>query len=220
MHKIIVLGSSGHAKVIIDIIEKSDQYQIVGLLDRYRSIGDTTMGYEVLGQEEHLPELTQQYELHGIIVAVGDNALRAQLVETVRSLTPDLIFVKAIHPNASVSRDVEIGEGTVVMSGVTINASCRIGGFCILNTHSSLDHDSIMDDFSSLAPGVCTGGNCRIGEYSAIGIGAKLKHQIDVGEHTVIGAGAVVTESIDAYTTAYGTPARAVQARGHGDKYL
>jgi acetyltransferase-like isoleucine patch superfamily enzyme len=106
------------------------------------------------------------------------------------------------------------------MAGVSINACSSVGRFCILNTNSSLDHDSILEDFASLAPGATTGGNCRVGQFSAVSIGAVLIHGIHVGEHTVIGAGSLVMKSIESFVVAYGTPARAIRNREQGDKYL
>ena len=89
-----------------------------------------------------------------------------------------------------------------------------------MNTNSSLDHDSVMNDFSSLAPRAATGGNCRIGDYSAVGIGAVLVNGIQVGEHTVIGAGSTVLSNIESFKVAYGTPAKAIRERKPGDEYL
>ena len=106
------------------------------------------------------------------------------------------------------------------MAGVSINQCSSIGKFCILNTNCSFDHDSVLADFASLAPGVTTGGNCRIDPYSAISIGTVLLHGIHIGQHTVIGAGSLVTKSIESFVVAYGTPAKVIRPRKPGDKYL
>jgi acetyltransferase-like isoleucine patch superfamily enzyme len=85
---------------------------------------------------------------------------------------------------------------------------------------SSLDHDSRMDDFSSLAPGAVTGGNCHIGTHSSIGIGAVVRHGINIGDHTVIGAGSAVVHDIGGHCVAYGVPARTIRKRRVGEQYL
>ena len=220
MDNIVIIGSSGHAKVVIDIVRKEGKYNVAGLLDRFRNVGEKTAGYPVLGKEEDLPELVEAHELKGAIVAIGDNFVRSTVVARINEICPDLPFVSAVHPDASVAMEVSIGQGTVVMAGVAINPCCSVGRFCILNTHSSLDHDSIMEDFSSLAPRAVTGGNCRIGRYSAVSIGAVLIHGIHVGEHTVIGAGSLVVKSIKSFVVASGAPAKVIRSRKQGDKYL
>ena len=220
MDNIVIIGSSGHAKVIIDIVEKEGRYNIVGLLDRNRKLGERTLGYRVLGQEEDVPNLAASHTVKGAIVAIGDNFIRSKVAARVTEAYPGILFVSARHPNASIARDVSIGEGTVIMAGATVNPCSSIGRFCILNTNSSLDHDSVMEDFSSLAPGATTGGNCRIGSYSAISIGAVLIHGVHIGEHAVLGAGSTALKNLDSLKVAYGTPARVVRDRKPGDKYL
>jgi len=220
MDKMVIIGSSGHAKVIIDIVEHEGRFKIAGLLDRYRKVGEQTLGYDVLGQEEDLPSLMKDHALKGAIVAIGDNFIRSKVVARVAEVCPGLPFVTAIHPKTSIARDVSIGDGTIIMAGVIVNPCSSIGRFCILNTNSSLDHDSIMDDFSSLAPRVTTGGNCKVGAYSAVSIGAVLLHGVCVGEHTIIGAGSTVLSNIESHKVAYGNPARVIRERNPGDEYL
>ena len=220
MDNIVIIGSSGHAKVIIDIVEQEGRYKIAGLLDRHRKVAEQTLGYQVLGQEEDLPQLTARHSLRGAIVAIGDNFIRSKVAAHVREVCPDLPFVSAVHPKASIAKNVSVGEGSVIMAGVAVNPCCSIGRFCILNTNSSLDHDSVMQDFSSLAPRATTGGNCRIGSYSAVGIGAVMINGILIGEHTVLGAGSIALTNVDSFKLAYGTPARVIRDRKPGDRYL
>ncbi len=220
MDNIVIIGSSGHAKVIIDIIEQQEKYEIAGFLDRNREAGEQTFDYKVLGKEEDLPQLLATHAINGAIVAIGDNYVRSKVACQVRTICPDLPFVCAIHPKSTIGKNVSIREGTVIMAGVTVNPCSSIGRFCILNTSSSLDHDSVMEDFSSLAPHATTGGHCRIGGFSAVSIGAVLIHGIHVGEHSIVGAGATVLHNIKPLKVAYGTPAKAVRDRKVGDKYL
>ncbi|MFL5383753.1 MAG: acetyltransferase [Longimicrobiaceae bacterium] len=220
MDNIVIVGSSGHAKVVIDIVRQEGKFNIAGLLDRFRSVGEQTLGYPILGKEEDLPDLMKAQALKGAIVAIGDNFTRSKVAARIREISPDLPFVSAVHPSASIATEVTIGEGTVVMAGVSINPCSSIGKFCILNTNCSLDHDSVLADFASLAPGATTGGNCRIGQYSAISIGAVLIHGIEIGEHTVVGAGSLVMKPIDSFVVAHGTPAKVIRTREPGDKYL
>ncbi|MFM0303050.1 acetyltransferase [Paraburkholderia sediminicola] len=220
MQNILLVGSSGHAKVIIDIVEKQGRYRIAGLIDAFRTVGEATLGYPVLGGESDLTRLTAEHDLQGVIIAIGDNSVRANVAAKVADVCPQLPFVSAVHPSASIGKGANIGAGTVVMAGAVINADCRVGQFCIVNTKASLDHDCIMEDFSSLAPGVTTGGNCRIGSHAAVSIGAVLRHGITVGEHSVVGAGSIVLKAVEAFSVSYGNPAKKIRDRQQGDKYL
>lgn len=220
MDNIVIVGSSGHAKVIIDVVEKERRHNIVGLIDASRKVGETTLGYSVLGVEADLPRLMAAYDLKGIIVAVGDNNVRAHVAAKIVDICPGLPFVSAVHPTASIGKETTIGIGTVIMSGAVVNPCCQVGQLCIVNTKASLDHDSVMGDFSSLAPGVTTGGDCRIGSYSAVSIGAVLRHGITIGEHCVVGGGSFVLKNVDSFSVVYGAPAKKIRDRQKDDKYL
>jgi sugar O-acyltransferase (sialic acid O-acetyltransferase NeuD family) len=219
-NNIVVIGSSGHAKVVMDILEREGQYHIAGLIDTYKAAGESIFGYEILGTEEILAKLVSSGEVFGGIIAIGDNWMRHLVAEKIKSLVPEFKFVSAVHPSASIARGVMVGEGSVLMAGVIVNSDSRVGNFCILNTNASLDHDSVMEDFSSLAPNATTGGNVTIGGFGAISMGANIIHGLHIGKHTVVGAGAVVLDDLQDFCVAYGIPARVISKRHEGDKYL
>jgi len=217
--RIVVIGCSGHARVIVDILEENRSC-VVGLIDTYKAPGTDVLGYKVLGSDDDLPALIAANICDSAVVAIGDNWVRSRMVRRIRELVPEIRFVAAIHPSARIARDVSIGVGTVIMAGVVVNTGCRISEFCILNTGASLDHDSTLEQFSSLAPRAVTGGGVRIGAFTAIAIGAVISHSIQVGEHTVVGAGATVVKDVPDRVVAYGTPARKIRERNPGDPYL
>lgn len=220
MENIVIIGASGHAKVVLDIVQLEGRYRVVGLVDRFRAAGETLLGYSILGKEEDLPQLVTRHQVKGVTIAIGDNFVRARVAAEVAQLCPELPLVSAVHPRSSLGLEASIGAGTVIMAGVVINSCCKVGVGCIVNTNASLGHDCSLEDFGSLAPNVATGGNCRIGRYSAIGIGASVIHGVTVGQHTVVGAGAVVVDDLGSNLVAFGVPAKVVRHREAGEKYL
>ncbi len=221
MKPILIVGASGHSSVVIDIIEKEGRHSIVGLVDKNMEIGSTLFGYPILGKEEEdLPALAARHRIEGGLVAIGDNWVRAQVVQRIHAVCPELEFVAAIHPQSSIARGVSTGPGTVVMAGAILNTNARVGAHCIVNTNASLDHDGVMRDYSSLAPGAVAGGNVTIGCYSAVSLGAHIVHRRCIGDHSIVGAGATVLDDLPDYVVAYGTPARVIRSREQGDKYL
>lgn len=219
-NKILVVGASGHAKVIVETVVQEDKYTVAGLLDNIRQAGDEVLGFPVLGSEENLRELIERYSIHGLLIAIGDNFQRSQMYERLSTAHPQLEMVSAIHPQASVSPSAVYGPGTVIMAGAVVNAESRIGKCCIVNTRASLDHDCHMSDFSSIAPGVAVGGSCKIGRRTSVGIGAVLKHGVSLGDDTVVGAGAVVLNSFGDEKVVFGVPAREIRGRSISEAYL
>ena len=220
MDRIIIIGSSGHAKVVSDIVEKEGKYSLLGFLDRSREVGEETLGYKVIGKEEDLPRLLEECDLKGGIVAIGDNYKRSQVVRRISEIAPRFPFLSTMHPNARIAKWVRIGDGTVIMGGCSVGPCSSIGSFCILHTNCSLDHDSVMGDFSSLAPNCATGGNVHIGSFTAVGIGATVKNEVRIGNHSVIGAGSVVLKDVGDYKVAYGIPASEKRVRSRGEEYF
>jgi sugar O-acyltransferase (sialic acid O-acetyltransferase NeuD family) len=210
---IFVIGASGHAKVVIDIVERQSLWRIVGLIDTYKSPGTALMGYEVLGSDNCLPDLMAKHGASGAIIAIGDNRIRHQVALRVALIAPELGFVNAIHPSARIARDVEMGQGIVIMAGVTVNPGTRIGDFCYVNTNASVDHDNVLEPFSCVQPNAATGGNVRLGAFSVLAMGATVVQGISIGEDTIIGAGSTVLDDIPDRVVAYGTPCRIIRPR-------
>jgi len=211
MKNIVVLGASGHAKVVIDIIEKDNRFRIAGIVDPLLPKKSMFMGYPVIGHDDDLPKIVENFQIYGAIVAIGDNSLRQRIVRKVSHSVPHLSFVTAIHPRATIGTQVTIGPGTVVMAGAVINSDAKVGSFCILNSMSLLEHDSCLGNFASLAPRASTGGNCDIGEMVTVGMGAVVLQGLSIGTNTIVGASAMVNKDLPANVTAYGLPARIIR---------
>ena len=216
--KVIIIGSSGHSKVIIDIFEKEGTYQIIGIVDFNRSIGESVLGYPVLGPDNALPEITKSFPGCKVFIAIGQNWLRQKVMKNILSIIPEIKFASAIHPSAQIGKSVRLGSGVAVMAGAIINSDTSIGDFTIINTNASIDHESIMEDFSSLAPNATLGGNVIIGAFSSVSINATIIQGITIGSNTVIGASALVTKNIGENVVAYGIPAIIKRTRKHEDK--
>jgi sugar O-acyltransferase (sialic acid O-acetyltransferase NeuD family) len=218
--KILVIGASGHAKVIIDIIEQAGAHEIVGLITEDPGTDRMFGGYPVLGGLHDLLQVAQEHHAKGLIAAVGDNWGRGEVARRVRDNHAAVDFITLVHPSAQIARCVEIGSGTVIMAGAVVNSGSRVGCHCVINTRASIDHDSVIGEFVSIAPGATLGGNVHIGDFSAISLGSSIIHGLTIGEHTVIGAGSVVLRDVPSYVVAYGTPARVIRERQKGQRYL
>lgn len=125
-------GASGHAKVILDILE-SNNIVVDGLIDDNDSI-EELMGYpvyhSVLGDAP-------------LIISIGSNKVRKAIAERFSGMK----YGTAVHPSAIVSKHALVGEGTVVMQGAIIQSCAEIGKHCIVNTGASVDHECIIGDY-------------------------------------------------------------------------
>lgn len=209
--RLLIIGCGGHSKVVTDIAEAVG-FKDISYLNTFGG-AKTFMERNVLHTE---PEYYQDY----FFVAIGDNASRERVFNKFTNDNPNAIPVSLIHPSSIITQRCSIDGGTVVMPLCVINSSTTIGKGVIVNTRSSIDHDSCLKDFSSLAPGVSMGGNVCVGERSAISIGASVKHGVQIGKDAVVGGASLVLKNVEDNAVVYGIPARFVRERKSGDRYL
>ena len=194
---VVLIGGGGHAKVVIDCIRACGDIA-VGILDDGISVGTEILGVPVIGRIAQYP----QYTGHSFLIAIGNNAVRRRIAETVKVKWHTLV-----HPLAFVSPHASIGEGSVVFPHAVVNAGASVGAHCILNTGSITEHDNRLADFVHISPRTALGGSVSVGAETHIGIGAVVRNNIDICGGCVIGAGAVVVKNITESGVYVGVPA-------------
>jgi sugar O-acyltransferase (sialic acid O-acetyltransferase NeuD family) len=208
----VIYGAGGHARVIRDIAVALGADEFIGFVVEDNAVS----GDDHCISERELTAL----DCRRGVVGIGDNQRRLEVVKKVSETMPDFQFITLVDPRCARQSDVEIGCGSVVMPGVSLNTGTRIGRHCIVNMQAAIDHDCVLDDFSSVAPGATLGGHVRVGSQSAISLGANLIHGVSIGAHTVIGAGATVVNDIGRGLVAVGTPCRKLRERAIGEPYF
>ena len=203
--RIFVFGASGHAKVVIDIIEKQGLYEIAFLVDDDLSLkGTDFFGYPVVGGKEDLLELDNAPQK--TIVAIGSNVARCKVSAWLTE--NNFEKVSTVHPSSQLSRGVQVGVGSVVMAGACINADTVTGTDVIINTRASVDHDCVIGNSVHLAPGSTLCGNVTIGKQSFVCAGATVIPNLTIGHDAVVGAGATVVKDVPNGVTVVGNPAK------------
>lgn len=202
--KLIIIGASGHGKVVADIAIRMNTWLSIAFLDDDESI-KKSMGLQVIGKTADAFTYKDEADF---FIAIGSNATRKKIQE--KLINEGLNVVILIHPSAVIGTEVEIGIGTAVMAGVVINSSSRIGKGCIINTSSCLDHDNVIEDYVHISPGVKTAGTVSIGKYTWIGIGSVINNNVNIYSNCIVGAGAVVVKDITEPGTYVGVPVRRI----------
>ncbi len=195
--KLMILGASGHGKVIADIARLAG-YEEIAYLDDAPDTAVPTAG-TVADHKRFL-------DSHDFIVAIGNNAIRERITKMLKNSNAALATL--IHPAATIGSNVTIGEGTVVMAGAVINADASVGNGAIVNTCSSIDHDCTVGDFTHVSVGSRLAGTVTVGERTMIGAGAVVINNRSICADCMIGAGAVVVENIKESGTYVGVPAK------------
>jgi len=202
--RIVILGAGRHGAIVADILRD----RAAGFVDDAPLLhGTTVLGVRVFAS---LAEI----EHDGVIVAIGDNALRRTVTGRVVSAGERL--ATAIHPFASVAPSATIGEGSMLCAGAIVLPRATLGRGVLVNTKASIDHDCVIGDFAHLAPAATLGGDVRAGAETLVGPGATVVSGISIGARAVIGAGAVVVRDVPEDVTVWGVPARITSDRRSG----
>jgi sugar O-acyltransferase (sialic acid O-acetyltransferase NeuD family) len=209
---LVILGAGGHAREVADValacIEAGAPFELLGFVDD----DPGTHGRElhegpVLGP---LALLAGRNDIE-VVSGIGSPGGRARAIAAARAL--GLRFRSLVHPNAVVTRHVELAEGVVITAGCVLTNSIRIGAHTHVNRMTTIGHDCTVGDFVHLAPGVVLSGNVSVGDGCDIGTRACTIQGVTIGPRTIVGAGAVVIRDLPADCTAVGVPARVIETR-------
>ena len=198
MNRLIIIGASGHGRVVADIAALNG-YEDIVFADDNETVKDCA-GFPVVCKSTEAPA-------GDVFVAVGNVTHRKRLI----ALYEDRIQPTLIHPSAVIARDAAIGSGTVVMAGAVINPGAVLGKGVIANTSCSIDHDCIIEDYVHVSVGAHLSGTVRIGACTWMGAGSVVSNNVSICGDCMIGAGTVVIKDIDVPGTYVGVPARKIR---------
>lgn len=200
MRKLVIIGASGHGKVVADIAQKNGYNEILFLDDNDNLTQCGT--FPVVGKVKDC----LLYADADFFVAIGNANIRKNIQTKLQQANCSIAIL--IHPKAVIADTVTIGRGTAIMAGAVINSDTQVGEGCIINTCSSIDHDCIINNYVHVSVGSHLAGTVEIGEKTWIGAGATVINNIKICKECMIGAGAVVVKEINENGTYMGVPAK------------
>lgn len=196
MDKILLIGAGGHARSCADVIELTGLFEIAGFVEKNNLNSNQNLDYFFLGTDDDLPYLRKKYEYAHIAVGHIKNVeIRIKLFQLLREI--DYTLPTIVSPRAYISKNAQIGDGTIIMHDAIVNANARIGQNCIINSKALVEHDAIIGDHCHIATGAIVNGEVIIGNKNFLGSGAVTKQSISIGSNCVIGAGVVVKKDIE-----------------------
>lgn len=210
--QVIVMGSGGHAAVLVDAIRLANEYALIGFTDtQTKAASSDWEGIPFLGEDACISTFEHDsIQLVNGVGSTGDVTIRRRLFE--RWHEQGYRFASVIHPTAIVSSEAVIHEGVQLMAGVVIQTGAQIGANCIVNTRAVVDHHCVIGSHTHIAPGAVICGHVHIGSGVHIGAGAVVKQGVRIHDGVIVGAGAVVIRDVEANQTVVGIPAKEVRS--------
>lgn len=195
--KIALIGAGGHCKIVIDLIEELNQYEIIGIYDDNKI--DFFENIKILGNISSLDTTIDNF-----FICIGNENVRKNIYTKFNYLNYPVL----IHPSAIISKKAKICDGTLICAGAVIQTGVIINKQCIINTSSTIDHESYIDEFSSVSPNAVICGRVKIGKRTFIGANATIIQCKEIGDDCVIGAGSVIIKNIGNNIKIVGNPGK------------
>jgi len=208
--KLYIIGAGsvgGH--VALNIKEYAKNYTIAGFFDDDSAkIGTRPFGSEVIGK------IDEALNLHnaGLVIGIAFPNVKRKILERL-SANNSLRYPTLIHERAWVSREVSMGKGCIIYPGTTINFGSEIEDFVVLNANCSLGHNTRVGAYSSVAPGVSTGGHTTFEKGVDVGIGASTIQNMAIGAGSVVGGQSMIVKNVNAGSTVAGVPAQSLREK-------
>lgn len=192
---IIVLGSGGHAKVLIEIL-RENKIPIAGVTSIDLKQDDEFIGLKVIGTDDDLTNYNQgEILLVNGIGSLPGNTKRKELSALMKE--KGYRFSSVIHRQSVVSSSAYIHDGAQLMAGSIIQAGSEIGSDTIINTGAIIDHDCLIGRDCHIGPGSALSGGVTVGDGTHIGTGSNIIQNIKIGKNVIIAAGSSVFRNID-----------------------
>lgn len=191
----ILIGAGGHARACIDVIERQNQHQIIGLVGLPEEIHSQHLGYEVIATDDALAQLAKSTTYALITTGQIQTAkLRKHLYQLATQCGFQMPVI--ISPTAHVSRHATVGAGSIVMHGAVVNAGAKVGSNCIINSRALLEHDTTVEEHCHIATGAILNGGVSVGAGSFIGSGCVIKEGLSIGKDCLVGIGLTLRHAL------------------------
>ena len=196
MEDILLIGSGGHARSVVDAIEAQKKYRIIGFSDRSGNSSADYRRYGIVCNDEELGSIYEKGVKYAFVTIgfMGNSDVRNRLYKRLKAIGFEIPLI--IDPSAVIASDVQIGEGTFVGKRAVINSNAVLGKMCIVNTGAIIEHDCNIGDFTHIAVGAVLCGQCNVGSNSFVGANATIIQSRTVGDGSIIGAGCVIKKNI------------------------
>ena len=212
-----IYGASGCGRSLMPVARQqlareNDASEIVFIDDALTEVsrvnGHRAMNYVAFCAEDAAVKAVQ--------IAIANSNIREKIASQLEADGIKLWSISA--DNVVLMDDAQIAAGAALSPFVSITSNIKIGKCFHANLYSYVEHDCIIGDFVTFAPGVKCNGNIHIHDHAYIGAGAMIKQgtpdqPLVIGTGAIVGMGAVVTKSVPAGVTVVGNPARIVESR-------
>jgi sugar O-acyltransferase (sialic acid O-acetyltransferase NeuD family) len=212
----VIWGSSGHSKVMADIIWNKGG-TILALFDSNTLASPSLPNVPLYCGDKEFEiwismNASKISSTKGVIAIGGSKGLDRQSILK-KFQFAGLTLPPLIHSSAVVSTQALLGAGSQVLASAVVAAGVIIGEASIINNSANIDHECQISRGVHIAPGAILCGCVTVLENAMIGARAVILPRLTIGEGSIVGAGSVVTKNVPNGAVVVGNPARIVRVQ-------
>lgn len=200
MDKIILIGTSGLSKEVVDFINRYDLFEVVGFtVNKAWMKNQTYMGKPIYPLEE-LDQYFDKDNIKLFSTVSWYNYLNRVREEKFNELKDKgFHFANLISPFAMIYTE-DVGEGNWIHDFAHIGYETVIGNNNVIRMNTTISHYSIIGSHNSLIAGTTIGGHAICGNRCFFGANSTVFNRVRIGNLCVIGGGAVVKHDLNDYS--------------------
>ncbi len=193
MRKIILIGAGGHAESCLDVILLTKKFHVLGFIDKKKK--KNILNYKVLGDENYLKKIKKKsFGLHISLGFIKSPKKRIKLFNEFKKLKFD--FPVIISPQAQISKNAKILDGTIIHHKAVVNFGAKIGYNNIINTSAIVEHGVKIENNCHISTRAIINGGVIVKDNTFIGSGAIIREGLKIGKNCFIGMGSIVTKDL------------------------
>jgi sugar O-acyltransferase (sialic acid O-acetyltransferase NeuD family) len=206
VNRLMLVAASGLAREVLASERALGRFAGISVVDDNPALwGASLDGEQIIGGLE----LVTEHPDHLLLVCAGRGSARRAIVERLGGLGVGAHrYVTSVHPRVEVPTGCTVGRGSILLEGVVLTTSVRIGTHVVVMPHVTLTHDDLVEDYATLCAGVSLGGAVRVGPAAYLGMNASVREGVTIGADGTLGMGAALLQELPPGQAWVGVPAR------------
>lgn len=219
--RVIMVGVGGLGRQMLDILRDAldsgmdKRLSIAGVVDDGPSQIDLERLNRCFPGTPYLGTVTEWLESasepHHYIIGIGSGEARRKIDASLAAAGHEAMTL--VHPTASVSRDAQLGPGTMVGHMSVIDTNVVTGRCVHVGANVMVGHDVVAEDYANINSSTQVSGNVRVGESAWVGAGSSIRQGLRIGAYSTVGLGAAVVKDVPEGITVTGVPAVPMEKR-------
>jgi sugar O-acyltransferase (sialic acid O-acetyltransferase NeuD family) len=208
---VIILGSGGHASVLLDILLQQN-VEILAVVSPVAPDKNSTLAkYRYLSDDDDVFSYSSEdIELiNGVGFIPNNKASKCSGYKQPRHKLFHYFkkhgysFKTIISDFALLSPSTQLEEGVQIMHGCILQPGVKVKANTIINTRTIVEHGCKIAKHNHIATGAIVCGDVTTEDYVFIGAGATVIQGLTLGESSVIAAGALIRKNVAAGNRIY-----------------